>query len=89
VGAIPALLTEFVALAAMLLAEPVSEETTLAALLWSEARWLETEEVTEFALLCALLSWEAPAPLALERSEDMDDWTLAATELADDSTLEM
>jgi len=72
-----------VALAAMLLAEPVSDATTLLALLPTEAATLLAEANTELATLSAELKAEEPFALALERRLLMLDSMLPILELSD------
>lgn len=63
----PALLAEAVADAAMLVAEPVAEATTLPALLPMEDMDEASEDMTELARLSAELKADEPAVLALDR----------------------
>jgi len=86
VGAMPADDAEAVALAAMLLADPVSDATTLEALLPTEAATLLAEESAELATLSAELKADEPAVLALESKLAMLELTLASLELSDAET---
>lgn len=76
------------ALAAMLLAEPVSEATTLLALLLTEAATLLAEASAELATLSAELKAEGPLELALESRLLMLDSMLLILELSDAETEE-
>lgn len=85
VGARPALLAEAVALAATLLAEPVSDATTFETLLPTEAATLLADDMTELALLSAELKADAPAVLAEERREERLDSRLLNLEPSDEA----
>jgi len=85
-AATPAELADAVALAAMLLAEPVSDATTLEALLPTEAATLLAEERAELATLSAELKADAPAVLALESKLEILAPTLESLDLSEEAT---
>ena len=86
VGARPALLADAVALAATLLAEPVSDATMDETLEAAEAATLLAEDRAELATDCAEDRADGPCVLADERSEFNEDWTLASLELSEAET---
>ena len=88
VGARPALLAEAVALAATLLAEPVSDAMTDEALEATEAATLLAEDRAELATDWAEERAEGLCVLADERRESTEDWMLAARELSEAETAE-